>query len=81
MFSVLLPSLSDMDGANGKLIGFTTLSPAYVEERYSGLQMFAHIPNLIYLSPASNEEFVQMFRYATTQKQHPVSIRVVDNLR
>ena len=44
------------------------------------IQMFAHIPNLIYLAPASNEEFVQMFRYATTQKQHPVAIRVVDNL-
>lgn len=44
------------------------------------IQMFAHIPNLIYLAPASNEEFVQMFRYATTQKQHPVAIRVVNNL-
>ena len=44
------------------------------------IQMFAHIPNLVYLVPASNEEFVQMFRYATTQKQHPVAIRVVDNL-
>lgn len=43
--------------------------------------MFAHIPNLIYLAPASNEKFVQMFRYATTQKQHPVVIRVVDNLK
>ena len=43
--------------------------------------MFAHIPNLIYLAPASNEEFVQMFRYATTQKEHTVAIRVVDNLR
>ena len=45
------------------------------------IQMFAHIPNLIYLAPASNEEFVQMFRFATTQKQHPVAIRVVDNLK
>ena len=45
------------------------------------IQMFAHIPNLIYLAPASNEEFSQMFRYATTQKQHPVAIRVVDNLK
>ena len=44
------------------------------------IQMFAHIPNLIYLAPASNEEFAQMFRYATTQKQHPAAIRVVDNL-
>ncbi|WP_026053003.1 1-deoxy-D-xylulose-5-phosphate synthase [Ruminococcus flavefaciens] len=45
------------------------------------IQMFAHIPNLIYLAPSSNEEFVQMFRYATTQKQHPVAIRVVNTLR
>ena len=45
------------------------------------IQMFAHIPNLIYLAPASNEEFTQMFRYATTQKQHPVAIRMVDNLK
>ena len=45
------------------------------------IQMFAHIPNLIYLAPASNEEFTQMFRYATTQKEHPVAIRVVGNLK
>jgi 1-deoxy-D-xylulose-5-phosphate synthase len=45
------------------------------------IQMFAHIPNLIYLAPSSNEEFVQMFRYATTQKHHPVAIRVVNNLK
>ncbi|MBE6876821.1 MAG: 1-deoxy-D-xylulose-5-phosphate synthase [Ruminococcus sp.] len=40
------------------------------------IQMFAHIPNLIYLAPANKEEFIQMFRFATTQKQHPVGIRV-----
>ncbi|MBR6094711.1 MAG: 1-deoxy-D-xylulose-5-phosphate synthase [Lachnospiraceae bacterium] len=45
------------------------------------IQMFAHIPNLIYLAPANYEEFTQMFRYATTQKKHPVAIRVVDNLK
>ena len=45
------------------------------------IQMFAHIPNLIYLAPSSNEKFVQMFRYATTQKHHPVAIRVVNNLK
>ena len=44
------------------------------------IQMFAHIPNLIYLAPASNEEFTQMFRYATSQKEHPVAIRVAPNL-
>lgn len=40
------------------------------------IQMFAHIPNLIYLAPASKEEYIQMFKFATTQKEHPVGIRV-----
>ncbi|MBR1802541.1 MAG: 1-deoxy-D-xylulose-5-phosphate synthase [Clostridia bacterium] len=40
------------------------------------IQMFAHIPNLIYLAPASKEEYRQMFQFATTQKKHPVAIRV-----
>ena len=35
------------------------------------IQMFAHIPNLIYLAPASKEEYFQMFKFATTQKKHP----------
>lgn len=40
------------------------------------IQMFAHIPNLIYLAPTSKEEYEQMFKFATTQKEHPVGIRV-----
>lgn len=40
------------------------------------IQMFAHIPNLIYLAPTTKEEYVQMFKFATTQKDHPVGIRV-----
>ena len=40
------------------------------------IQMLAHIPNLIYMAPAYREEYEQMFRYATSQKQHPVAIRV-----
>lgn len=40
------------------------------------IQMFAHIPNLIYLAPASKEEYITMFKFATTQKEHPVGIRV-----
>ena len=40
------------------------------------IQMFAHIPNLIYLAPASKEEYRQMFKFATTQKEHPVAIRI-----
>lgn len=43
------------------------------------IQMFAHIPNLIYLAPSSKEEYEQMFKYATTQKDHPVGIRVPAN--
>ena len=44
------------------------------------IQLFAHIPNMIYLAPASKEEYFQMFRFATTQKAHPVSIRVPANM-
>lgn len=40
------------------------------------IQMFAYIPNLIYLAPTSKEEYNQMFKFATTQKEHPVGIRV-----
>ncbi len=40
------------------------------------IQMFVHIPNLIYLAPTSKEEYNQMFKFATTQKEHPVGIRV-----
>lgn len=40
------------------------------------IQMFAHIPNLIYLAPTSKEEYNQMFKFATTQKRHPIGIRV-----
>ena len=44
------------------------------------IQLFAHIPNLIYLAPASKEEYFQMFKFATTQKEHPVGIRVPANM-
>lgn len=40
------------------------------------IQFFAHVANLIYLAPASKEEYLQMFKFATTQKEHPVAIRV-----
>ena len=40
------------------------------------IQMFAHIPNLIYLSPATRSEYKNMLKYATTQKNHPIAIRV-----
>ena len=38
--------------------------------------MLSHIPNLIYLDPSSREEYRQMLHYATTQRKHPVAIRV-----
>ena len=44
------------------------------------IQMFAHIPNLIYLAPASKEEYIQMFKFATTQEKHPIGIRVPGNM-
>ncbi len=44
------------------------------------IQMFAHIPNLVYLAPSCNEEFINMFKFATTQKKHPVAIRVSSNM-
>ncbi len=40
------------------------------------VQMFAHIPNLIFLAPTSPSEIRGMFEYATTQKEHPVAIRI-----
>lgn len=40
------------------------------------IQFFGHVPNLIFLAPASKEEYRQMFRFATTQKEHPVAIRI-----
>lgn len=40
------------------------------------IQMLTHIPNLVYLCPATKEEYLQMFRYATSQKEHPIAIRV-----
>lgn len=44
------------------------------------IQFFAHVANLIYLAPASKEEYLQMFKFATTQKEHPVAIRVPGKL-
>ena len=39
------------------------------------IQMFSHLPNMLYLAPTTRAEFLQMFRYATTQKSNPVGIR------
>ncbi len=40
------------------------------------IQMLTHIPNLVYLAPATKEEYLAMFRYAASQREHPVAIRV-----
>lgn len=40
------------------------------------IQEFAHVPNLIYLAPSTKEEYNKMFKFATTQRKHPVGIRV-----
>lgn len=40
------------------------------------IPMISHIPNLIYLAPTSKEEYLAMFKYATTQKSHPIAIRI-----
>ncbi len=40
------------------------------------IQLLSHIPNLVYLSPSDKEEYLAMFRYAVSQKAHPVAIRV-----
>ena len=45
------------------------------------IQIFSHIPNLIYLAPTTEEEFVSMFKYATTQRNHPVAIRCTRGLK
>lgn len=44
------------------------------------IQEFAHVPNLIYLAPASTEEYKKMFEFSTTQKEHPIAIRVPGNM-
>lgn len=44
------------------------------------IQEFAHVPNLIYLAPSSKEEYKKMFEFSTTQREHPVAIRIPENM-
>lgn len=44
------------------------------------IQLFTSVPNLIYLDPSCTEEYLAMLDYATTQKSHPVAIRVPNRL-
>lgn len=45
------------------------------------VQLFASVPNLVYLDPSCTEEYLAMLNYATTQKVHPVAIRVPNSLK
>lgn len=40
------------------------------------IAMMGNIPNLVYLAPTCAEEYVAMLEWATTQRDHPVAIRV-----
>ena len=40
------------------------------------IPLISNIPNIVYLSPTTKEEYLHMLDWATTQKQHPVAIRV-----
>ena len=40
------------------------------------ISFFAHVPKLVYLAPTNKEEYLQMFKFATTQRKHPVAIRM-----
>ena len=40
------------------------------------IPLISNIPNIIYLAPATKEEYLGMLDWATTQKEHPVAIRV-----
>ena len=40
------------------------------------ISLISNIPNIIYLAPATKEEYLGMLNWATTQKEHPVAIRV-----
>ncbi len=47
----------------------------------SDIPMLSHIPNLVYLAPTSKEEYLAMLKYATTQKEHPIAIRMPVGMR
>ena len=40
------------------------------------IPLISNIPNIIYLAPTNKEEYLGMLNWATTQKEHPVAIRV-----
>ncbi len=40
------------------------------------IPLISNIPNIVYLSPATKEEYLAMLEYSLTQTEHPVAIRV-----
>lgn len=42
----------------------------------SDISLISNIANLVYLAPTSKEEYEAMFKYATSQKSHPIAIRI-----
>ena len=40
------------------------------------IQMFSHIPNLVYIAPSTRLEYNDALKFATSQKKYPVAIRV-----
>ena len=40
------------------------------------IPLLSHIPNLVYLAPASGEEYLAMLRWSIDYREHPVAIRV-----
>ncbi len=40
------------------------------------IPLISNIPNIVYLSPTSKEEYLAMLEYSLNQTQHPVAIRV-----
>lgn len=43
----------------------------------SDIQMFSHIPNILYLAPTTRDEFNRMFKFAVYNDKRPVAIRVM----
>lgn len=42
----------------------------------SDIQEFSYIPNFIYLAPSTRKEYLDMFKFATSQRKFPIGIRV-----
>lgn len=40
------------------------------------IPMISNIPNMVYLAPATKEEYLAMVEWSISQKEHPVAIRV-----